>query len=219
MQIFIDSANPEEIKTAMEWGIVDGVTTNPTLATKAGVKFREAVEEILQLVKGPVSLEVVSTEYKNMVEEGRKLVELGEQVVVKLPTTTDGLKALRELSEGSIKVNMTLVFSPTQALLVGKLGATYVSPFIGRVDDISYHGGDELVAEMVEIYKNYNFETQILAASIRDVEHVAMAARLGADVCTVPFDVLGQLVKHKLTDAGLGRFLQDWEASGQESLV
>ena len=219
MQIFIDSANPEEIKQALRWGIINGVTTNPSLATKAGVNFKDAVKEILEMVDGPVSLEVVSIDDKGMVEEGRKLSKLGKQVIVKLPTTEAGLKALQVLKNENISVNMTLVFSPTQALLVGKLGATYVSPFVGRVDDIYVGGGMRLVEEIRQIYDNYEFGTKILAASIRSVDQVSEVALIGADVATVPINILEALVKHKLTDEGLERFLVDWKASGQEGLV
>lgn len=219
MKLFIDSANPQEIRTAYEWGIIDGVTTNPTLATKAGINFKDAVYQILDLISGPVSLEVLGQEAGGMIEEGRRLAGIRDNVVVKLPTTTEGLKALKQLSSEGIKTNLTLVFSVNQALLVGKLGATYVSPFVGRVDDILHSGGDQLVSEIVQVYDHYGFQTQVLYASVRDSQHVHNAAMMGADVATVPFSVLEQLVKHPLTDAGLKRFQEDWESAGQEPLV
>lgn len=219
MQLFIDSANPEEVRQVWEWGLIDGVTTNPTLATKAGVDFVEAAHEILRIVQGPVSLEVLSEDATSMIEEGRKLASLGEHVVVKLPTTIEGLKALKQLTSEGIKTNLTLVFSATQALLVAKLGATYVSPFVGRIDDISMNGGDLLVEEIRQIYDNYGFSTQILYASVRTTEHVKNAALIGADVATIPFSILEQLVKHPLTDVGLKRFSEDWRNSGQQALV
>lgn len=219
MKLFIDSANPQEIRQAHEWGIIDGVTTNPTLATKAGVNFKDAVYEILDMISGPVSLEVLSEDASGMIEEGRKLAALRDNVVVKLPTTVEGLKALKQLSSENIKTNLTLVFSVTQALLVGKLGATYVSPFVGRVDDVLLNGGDQLVSEIIHVYSQYEFSTQVLYASVRDTEHVHNAALMGADVATIPFSVLEQLVKHPLTDTGLARFKKDWQESGQDPLV
>lgn len=219
MKLFIDSANPEEIRQVNDWGFLDGVTTNPTLATRSGVNFKEAVNQILEMVDGPVSLEVISETYSEMIDEGRKLSQLADNVVVKLPSTTDGLIALRQLNSEGIKTNMTLVFSANQALLVAKLGATYVSPFVGRVDDISMHGGDQLVNQVIRVYENYDFQTQVLYASVRDTEHVHNAALMGADVVTAPFEVLEKLVKHPLTDAGLESFKKDWQESGQESLV
>lgn len=219
MKLFIDSADPNEISTALDLGIVDGVTTNPSLATKAGIDFHDAVKKILDLVSGPVSLEVLSTSFKEMIEEARELAKLGDQVVVKLPTTLDGLKALKVLSAENIKTNMTLVFSPVQALLVAKLGATYVSPFMGRVDDISPGGGVLLVEQIIKIYSNYNFKTKVLAASVRNKEHVLDIALLGADVATVPFKILINLVNHKLTTLGLEKFISDWKSSGQKYVV
>lgn len=199
-------------------GIIDGVTTNPSLATKAGVEYKKAVEEILETVEGDVSLEVLATDAEEMVEEGKKLAKLNSNVVVKLPTTEEGLKALKALSLAGIKVNMTLVFSANQALLVGKLGAYIVSPFVGRLDDIG-QTGINLIKEIRQIYYNYGFKTQILFASVRSPLHVKEAALAGADISTCPLDVLEKLVKHPLTDIGLQKFLDDFKKSGQKPLV
>lgn len=218
MKIFIDSANPKEIKTLWDLGIIDGVTTNPSLATKSGIAYHKAVEEIISTVDGDISLEVLSTDTVSMVEEGRKLSKFHNNVVVKLPTTEDGLKALQVLTAEGIRVNMTLVFSANQALLVAKLGAYIVSPFVGRLDDIGQTGTD-LIAEIKKIYNNYNFETQILFASVRSPLHVKEAALLGCDIATCPFDVLEKLVKHPLTDVGLKKFLEDFKESDQKPLV
>lgn len=218
MKLFIDSANPQEVRKIAELGILDGVTTNPTLATKAGISYQKAVEEILKIVKQDVSLEVLSTESVGMVAEGRQLAKLGKAVVVKLPTTSEGLKALQVLKKDGIRVNMTLVFSANQALLVAKLGADMVSPFVGRLDDAG-HDGVEVVEEIRQIYDNYNFQTQILFASVRSTLHVKQAALIGCDITTCPFDVLEKLVKHPLTDSGLKRFLDDFKGSGQKPLV
>ncbi|NPB07882.1 MAG: fructose-6-phosphate aldolase [Aquificae bacterium] len=211
MKFFLDTAQVEEIKEALEWGLLDGVTTNPTLIAKTGRPFKEVVKEILELVEGPVSLEVVSLDAKGMVEEGRKLAELGENVVVKIPMTPEGLKAVQELESEGIPTNVTLVFSPTQALLAAKAGASYVSPFVGRLDDISAEGM-KLIREIKEIFLNYEFDTEIIVASIRHPMHVLESALIGADVATVPFKVLKQLFKHPLTDIGIERFLKDWES-------
>ena len=210
MKIFLDTANVEKIKEAASWGILDGVTTNPTLIAKEGRPFEETVREILSIVKGPVSLEVVSTDWEGMVKEARKLATYGSNVVIKIPMTLDGLKATKVLSEEGISVNVTLVFSPTQALLAAKAGARYVSPFIGRLDDISSYGMD-LVRDIVQIFTNYAFETEIIVASVRHPMHVLEAALAGAHIATVPFEVLQKLLKHPLTDIGLERFLKDWE--------
>ena len=218
MQLFIDSANPEEVKKVVNLGIIDGVTTNPTLATKAGIAYKDAVTQILAMVKGDVSLEVLSTETNGMLSEARQLAALGKNVVVKLPTTQDGLKALKILKTENIRINMTLVFSANQALLVAKLGAYCVSPFIGRLDDAG-HTGTEVIEEIRQIYDNYAFETKILFASVRSPLHVKEAALLGADIATCPFEVLGRLVKHPLTDIGLKNFLDDFKQSGQKPLV
>lgn len=218
MKLFIDSANPKEVKKMWDLGIIDGVTTNPTLAAKAGVEYKKAVEEILETVDGDISLEVLSTETIDMVEEGRKLSKLHNNVVVKLPTTEDGLRALQVLTQEGIRVNMTLVFSANQALLVAKLGAYIVSPFVGRLDDIGQTGTD-LIREIKQIYANYNFATQILFASVRSPLHVKEAALLGSDIATCPVEVLEKLVHHPLTNAGLKTFLEDFKESKQKPLV
>lgn len=218
MQLYIDSANPKEVKGMMELGIIDGVTTNPTLATKAGVAYLEAVSQILKLVPDNVSLEVLSTDTKGMITEAEKLAKLGKNVIVKLPATEEGIKALKVLEGEGIRINMTLVFSPNQALLVAKLGAYIVSPFVGRLDDIG-HTGVETIEEMRQIYDQYAFETKILFASVRSPLHVKQAALIGCDIATCPFDVLEKLIKHPLTDIGLKKFLDDFKESGQKPLV
>lgn len=218
MQLYIDSANPKEVKAMAELGIIDGVTTNPSLAAKAGVTYREAVAQILKTVDDNVSLEVLATDAPNMVTEGRKLAKISNKVVVKLPTTAEGLKALKTLKLDGIRVNMTLVFSANQALLVAKLGAYIVSPFVGRLDDIG-QTGTELITEIKQIYENYKFETKILFASVRSPLHVKEAALIGADIATCPYDILEKLVRHPLTDTGLERFLEDFKKSGQKPLV
>lgn len=218
MKLFIDSANPQEVKKIAELGILDGVTTNPTLATKAGIDYKTAVSEILKIVDGDVSLEVLATDAQGMVSEARSLSKLHNNVVVKLPTTPEGLKALKVLNAEGIKINMTLVFSANQALLVAKLGAYIVSPFIGRIDDTGQTGID-VISEIRQIYDNYNFETQILFASVRSPLHVKQAALAGCDIATCPYEVLEKLVHHPLTDVGLKKFLDDFKASGQKPLV
>lgn len=214
MKFFIDTANLDEIREAKELGMIDGVTTNPSLVAKEGCKnredFKKLVYEICEVVQGPVSAEVVSTDVDGMVKEAKELAEIHQHVVVKIPMITDGLKATRQLAEAGIKINVTLVFSPLQALLAAKAGATYVSPFVGRLDDIS-HMGMELVGQILEIYQNYIFETEVLVASIRNPLHVLEAAQMGADVATIPFKVISQLAKHPLTDAGMKQFLDDWK--------
>jgi len=214
MKFFIDTANLGEIREAKELGLIDGVTTNPSLVAKEGCPnrddFKKLVYEICEVVQGPVSAEVVSTDVDGMVKEARELAEIHEHVVVKIPMITDGLKATRQLAEAGIKINVTLVFSPLQALLAAKAGATYVSPFVGRLDDIS-QTGMELVAQILEIYQNYIFETEVLVASIRNPLHVLEAAQMGADVATIPFKVISQLAKHPLTDVGMKQFLDDWK--------
>jgi len=209
MKFFIDTADINEIKAAMEMGMVDGVTTNPTLISKTGRPFLEVAKEIVETVPGPVSLEVVSLDTQGMVDEARRLSKLGDNVVIKIPMTTEGLKAVKILSEEGIKTNVTLVFSPLQALLAAKAGATYVSPFVGRLDDIG-HDGMELISQIVQIYDNYGFDTEIIVASVRHPQHVLQAALIGADIATIPFKVIKQLAKHPLTDVGLQRFLEDW---------
>ncbi|PLV57427.1 fructose-6-phosphate aldolase [Thermotoga sp. SG1] len=210
MKIFLDTANLEEIKKGVEWGIVDGVTTNPTLISKEGAEFKQRVKEICDLVKGPVSAEVVSLDYEGMVKEARELAQLSEHVVIKIPMTPDGIRAVKTLSAEGIKTNVTLVFSPAQAILAAKAGATYVSPFIGRMDDLS-NDGMRMLAEIVEIYENYGFETEIIAASIRHPMHVVEAALMGVDIVTMPFNVLEKLFKHPMTDLGIERFMSDWK--------
>jgi len=209
MKFFIDTADINEIKAAMEMGLIDGVTTNPTLISKTGRPFLEVAKEIVETVPGPVSLEVVSLDTQGMVDEARQLAKFGDNVVIKIPMTTEGLKAVKILSAEGIKTNVTLVFSPLQALLAAKAGATYVSPFVGRLDDIG-HDGMELISQVVQIYENYGFETEIIVASVRHPQHVLQAALLGAHIATIPFKVIKQLAKHPLTDIGIERFLEDW---------
>jgi transaldolase len=213
MKIFLDTANIGELREGVAMGILDGCTTNPSLIAKEKRPFRPLVEEICALVPGPVSLEVVATDEEGMVKEGKELAQIAPNVVVKCPLTKDGLKAVRRLTREGIKVNQTLCFSPTQALLSAKAGATYISPFLGRLDDIS-HVGMDLVRQIVEIYANYGFQTQVLAASIRNPLHVVDAALAGSHVATMPFAVLDQLLKHPLTDIGLRKFLDDWNKAG-----
>jgi transaldolase len=210
MKIFLDSANLTEIRDAMRWGAIDGVTTNPSLVAKEGREFFPLLKEICQTVQGPVSMETTCRDAAGMVEEGRTFATLDPHIVVKCPLTKDGLQATRQLSRENIHVNVTLCFSPSQALLAAKAGAYFVSPFVGRLDDIS-RDGMGLIREIRTIYQNYRFSTQILVASVRHPMHVVEAARIGADIVTVPFAVLEALVKHPLTDAGLDRFLKDWE--------
>ena len=210
MQIFLDTADVKEIRELASLGLVDGVTTNPSLVAKEGRPFRAIVDEILQIVDGPVNLEVVSTEAQGMMAEGRDLAKIHANVVVKIPLIAEGLKAVKQLTLEGIKTNVTLCFSASQALLAAKAGATYISPFVGRLDDISDVGMD-LVRQIVTIYKNYNLPTQVLAASLRSPVHFVDAALAGAHVCTLPPAVLRQLIKHPLTDIGLERFLADWK--------
>lgn len=211
MKFFIDTADLNEIQEAHDMGILDGVTTNPSLCAKIGVKdFEGHIAKICEIVEGDVSAEVVSTDYQGMLDEGRKLAKIASNVVVKVPLTLDGIKAIKTFTDEEIKTNCTLCFSATQALVAAKAGATYISPFIGRLDDISADGMN-LIGDIVEIYENYGFYTEVLAASIRHPMHVLEAARLGADVSTMPLSVIKQLLKHPLTDSGLQRFLKDWE--------
>lgn len=216
MKIFLDTANISSIKTYNDMGLLDGITTNPSLLAKEGGDPQKTMEEIVRIVKGDVSLEVVSTEYKGMIEEAHRLKKYGPNVVVKCPMTADGLKACKTLSSEGIPVNVTLVFSPNQAVLAAKSGAKYVSPFIGRLDDIG-EDGMSLIAEIKQIFNNYNFKTQVLVASVRHPMHVVEAAKIGADVVTLPPDVLGKMLKHPLTDIGLKNFLADWEKLKQEN--
>lgn len=210
MKFFIDTANIEEIKEALALGMVDGVTTNPSLIAKEKRGFDAVVKEILRAVDGPVSLEVVSERAKDMFAEGKKLARLGKNVVIKVPLSTEGLKATRMFANAGIAVNQTLIFSPIQALMAAKAGARYVSPFVGRLDDIA-HDGMELVEQIVAIYENYFFETEIIVASIRHPRHVLDAALMGADIATIPFKVIAQLIKHPLTEQGIEIFLNDWK--------
>jgi transaldolase len=211
VKFFIDSADIDEIREAASMGVLDGVTTNPTLVARSGRKFRDVLEDICEVVDGPVSAEAVSEKADDLIAEGKELAEIHDNIVVKLPLTTDGLKACRALTDDGIKTNVTLCFSPAQALLAAKAGATYVSPFVGRLDDIS-HQGLQLIAQIVEIFRNYEaIETEVLVASIRHPLHVVEAAQMGADVATIPFKVIDKLVEHPLTDIGIERFLADWE--------
>ena len=210
MKIFLDSANLSELREAVSWGAIDGVTTNPSLVAKEGREFFPLLKEICETVNGPVSMETISRDAEGMVREGRVFVQLHRNIVVKCPLTKEGLKATRMLTNEKIRVNVTLCFSASQALLAAKAGAYFISPFVGRLDDIS-QDGMELISDIRTIYDNYGFTTQILVASIRHPIHVVEAARLGADAATMPFSVLESLVKHPLTDIGLERFLKDWE--------
>jgi transaldolase len=210
MKFFIDTADVEEIRKANAMGIIDGVTTNPTLIAKTGRPFVEVIREIVAIVDGPISAECVSLEAAAMVKEGRELAKIHHNIVVKVPMCVEGLKAVKSLTSEGIRTNMTLVFSANQALLSAKAGATYVSPFVGRLDDVSEEGM-ALIADIVEIYSNYDFATQVLVASVRNPLHVLAAAKLGAHVATIPFGVIQQLASHPLTDLGIKRFLADWE--------
>ena len=210
MQLYIDTANLNEIKQAADMGVLDGVTTNPSLVAKEGVDFHTRLKEICKIVKGPVSAEVVSVTHDEMIEEAKPLIDIAENIVIKLPCIVEGLKACKTLSERGVKTNMTLCFQPLQALMVAKAGAFLVSPFIGRIDDVA-GDGMQLIKEIRAIYDNYGFDTKILAASIRHPLHMTQAALIGADVATVPFNVIQQMMKHPLTDVGLAKFLADWE--------
>lgn len=210
MKFFIDTANIEEIKQGIVLGMVDGVTTNPSLIAKEKKGFDAVVKDILKIVKGPVSLEVISLDAKGMFAEGKKLARLGKNVVIKVPLCTEGLKATRLFADAGIDVNQTLIFSPLQALMAAKAGARYVSPFVGRLDDIA-HDGMELVEQIVSIFENYCYETEVIVASIRHPRHVLDAALMGADIATIPFKVISQLVQHPLTDKGIETFLNDWK--------
>ncbi len=214
MKFFIDTANIDEIRDAADLGVLDGVTTNPSLIAKEGKPFIELLTEICSIVDGPVSAEVTAVDTKLMVEEGLKLAAIHNNITIKLPLTRDGLKACVELSDQDIPVNMTLCFSPMQALLAAKAGAVFISPFVGRLDDIS-HDGMKLISDIVQIYNNYGFETEVLVASIRNPIHVFQAAMAGADVATIPHSVIDMLIKHPLTDIGLEKFLSDWQKTGQ----
>jgi transaldolase len=210
MKLFLDTANLDEIRRGVDLGLVDGVTTNPSLVAKSGRKFRDVLLEICDIVKGPVSAEVVSVKHDEIMKEARELAALRPNIVVKIPLIPEGLKAVRTCANEGIKVNVTLCFSATQALLAAKAGATYISPFVGRLDDIATDGM-QLIAEILEIYENYDFKTEVLVASVRHPMHVQQAARMGAHIATAPFSVLMQLAKHPLTDVGLAKFLEDWK--------
>jgi transaldolase len=212
MKFFIDTANIEEIKEANRMGMVDGVTTNPSLIAKEGRDFEEIIREICEIVDGPISAEVIATDTDGMLKEARELAKIHKNIVVKIPMTVDGLKAVRQLSEEGINTNVTLVFSALQALMAAKAGATYVSPFVGRLDDLS-QDGMVLIDQIVEIFNNYAFETEIIVASVRNPIHVLDSALMGADIATIPFNVLGKLAGHPMTDKGLASFLSDWEKS------
>ena len=212
MKFFIDTANINEIKEAHSMGMVDGVTTNPSLIAKEGRDFKEIIQEICAVVDGPISAEVISLDAEGMLKEARDLAGIHANIVVKIPMTVDGLKATRQLTQEEIKTNVTLVFSPLQALMAAKAGATFVSPFIGRLDDLSQEGL-LLVEQIVEIYSNYAFDTEIIVASVRSPLHVLDSALIGADIATIPFDVLAKLAAHPLTDKGIKAFLDDWEKS------
>lgn len=217
MKFFVDTAEVNEIQELYETGLLDGVTTNPSLIAKSGRDFKEVIKEICALMPGPVSAEVASTEVKGMIAEGEHLAKIADNVVIKLPLTFDGLKACKHFSNKGIKTNVTLCFSANQALLAAKVGATYISPFIGRLDDTNIDGM-QLIEDIRTIYDNYVFTTEILAASIRSMNHVSDAALAGADVATIPPSVIKQLVKHPLTDKGLDAFVKDWKSTGQSIL-
>ena len=210
MKFFIDTADINEIKAALEIGIIDGVTTNPSLIAKTGKDFKTVVNEICAVVDGPISVEAISMDAEGLIKEARELSKVNKNIVVKIPMTEEGLKAVKKVSQEGIHTNVTLVFSPTQAILAAKACATYISPFVGRLDDIS-HIGMDIVGQIVTIYDNYDFSTEVIVASIRNPLHVVEAALLGADISTIPFSVIKQLVKHPLTDIGIEKFLSDWK--------
>ncbi|MBX3008752.1 MAG: fructose-6-phosphate aldolase [Melioribacteraceae bacterium] len=212
MKFFIDTANINQIKEAASYGLLDGVTTNPSLVAKEGKEFVKLLEEIVQIVDGPISAEVVSTDYDGILREAKELLKIHKNIVVKVPLIKEGIKAVKSLSDEGIKTNVTLCFSPTQALLAAKAGATYISPFVGRLDDIS-HDGMQLIEQIITIYRNYGYATEVLVASIRHPLHLVDAAMMGADVATMPFDVIEKLFNHPLTNIGLEKFLSDWNKS------
>ena len=214
MKFFIDTANVAEIKEAASMGVLDGVTTNPSLAAKETAPYKELLKQICQVVSGPVSAEVLATDHDGMVKEAGELVQIADNIVIKIPTILEGLRAIRTLSGQGIMTNATLVFSPSQAILVAKAGATYVSPFIGRLDDISTDGM-KLISQIVTIYHNYNYSTEVLVASVRHPMHVVEAAMIGADVITMPFKVIKSLIKHPLTDIGLEKFIADYKKANK----
>ncbi len=210
MKFFVDTADIEQIKEAVAWGVCDGVTTNPSLVAKTGKTFEQIIEEITEVVSGPISLEVTAVDYEGMMGQARRLAAVKDNVVVKIPLIKDGIKATRTCADEGIKTNVTLCFSAAQALLAAKAGATYISPFIGRLDDCA-NEGMTIIDDITTIYGNYGFDTQVLVASVRHPMHVIEAARLGADVCTIPFGVMDKLFNHPLTDIGLKKFMADWE--------
>ncbi len=209
MKFFIDTAEVAEIRAAHELGLVDGVTTNPSLIAKSGRDFKEVITEITGIVDGPISAEVIALDAEGMIKEGKELAKIHQNIVIKVPMTTEGLKATKEFSRLGIKINVTLIFSPLQALLAAKAGATYVSPFVGRLDDVG-HNGMEGVEQIRTIYDNYGYDTEIIVASVRSPLHVLNAGLIGADICTIPFAVMKQLAQHPLTDVGIDKFLADW---------
>lgn len=215
MKIFIDTASIDEIREAAALGILDGVTTNPSLVAKEGRDFRKLLDEILAIVDGPVSAEVISTDYDSIVKEGRELAKIHHNIVVKVPLIKEGIKAVKTFSEEGIRTNVTLCFSPSQAVMAAKVGATYISPFVGRLDDVSTNGM-ELINQIVSIYRNYNYETEVLVASVRHPLHFVEACLIGADVCTMPFSVIDRLYAHPLTDIGLEKFLADWNKANKK---
>ena len=215
MKFYLDTASVKEIQEAASWGLLDGVTTNPSLVAKEGRVFRDVLVEICNIVDGPISAEVVSLEADAMVKEGKELAKIHKNIVVKVPLIAEGLKATKRMAAEGIKVNVTLCFSPTQALLAAKAGAWCVSPFIGRLDDISSNGM-ELIRQILTIYRNYDFKTQVLVASVRHPQHVVEAALAGGHICTMPFSIFQQMVKHPLTDSGLKKFLADWEVQAKK---
>ncbi len=215
MKFFIDTADVKEIREAASWGLVDGVTTNPSLMAKTGRPYHDVLKEICEIVDGPISAEVIATEASVMLEEGEKLARIHPNIVVKCPMIAEGLKATRALSKRGIKVNVTLIFTPLQALAAAKCGAAYLSPFVGRLDDIG-QDGFQIIEQMVQILSNYDYPAQVLVASVRNLTHLLRAAEVGAHVATVPFSVLNQIIHHPLTDIGLERFLADWRKTNQE---
>lgn len=210
MKFFIDTANLDEIKKAVDMGMVDGVTTNPSLIARENKPFREIIKDICKIVDGPISAEVIALDAEGMVREGRELAAIHANIVIKIPMTTEGLKAVKQLADEKIKTNVTLVFSASQALMAAKAGASYASPFVGRLDDISQNGMD-LISDIMNIYDNYGYATEVIVASIRNPNHVVDAALLGAHIATIPFKVIAQLARHPLTDLGMEQFLADWE--------
>lgn len=210
MKLFIDTANIDEIKEINDWGVICGVTTNPSLIAKEGRDFKEVIKEISTIVDGPISAEVISLESQGMIEEARELAKIHKNIIIKIPMTKEGLKAVKVLNNEGIKTNVTLVFSPSQALLAAKAGASYVSPFIGRMDDIGNEGMN-IIEDIVKIYNNYNISTEVIAASVRHPMHVLEAAKAGSHIATIPYKVFEQMVKHPMTDLGIERFLKDWE--------